>query len=245
MRRVSRYHSGKAKYLRFNHQKITFLFLKIMNDDFNHILRLSKELSEYFFDGIIFIGGIASYLHILNFGQINIAESSHDSDFYISLADFADLRDIEQITPNRRLNKYQLIKEGVEFDIYVEHNHHLIVPYEDAFRNRVVLEGIPCVCLEHLLILKLEAYSDRFNSAKGGKDARDIIRIMLMLTEPKISILDNYLTENHKKLLFFAVKQPKIYHEICKTDFQRAVKIKQDVVNNLQLIYPNQLELNL
>lgn len=67
--------------------------------------------------------------------------------------------------------------------------------------NSVVIDGIRCASLEHLLILKLDAYADRKNSAKGDKDERDLIKIMCSLDIPNLDILETWLTEERSGLI--------------------------------------------
>ncbi len=136
------------------------------------------ELSDYFPEGVVFIGGVAVYLHVRG-AKVpeKWVEFSHDGDFYISLADFSDLRDIEEVTQNRRLSKYQIIKHGMEFDVYLEYRHSLRIPYANVHAASKIVENVRIAALEHLLLLKLAAYEDRRGSAKGRKDERDLIRI--------------------------------------------------------------------
>lgn len=145
------------------------------------------ELSGFFPEGIVFIGGIAVYLHAKAAGLPEVwIEFSHDGDFFISLSDLADLRDLEEVTANRRLSKHQLIKEGVDFDVYIEHNNLLRIPYSAAAESSIVIDKVRVASLEHLLLLKLAAYSDRRGRAKGRKDERDLIRICYILSSRKI-----------------------------------------------------------
>jgi len=140
------------------------------------------DLSEMFPDGVVFIGGIAVYLHARKAGLEGWGiEFSHDGDFYISLADFADLRDIEEVTTNRRLSKHQIVKDGIDFDVYVERRHGLRVSFSDMAEASTVIEHVRVASPEHLLLLKLDAYADRLASAKGRKDERDLIRIAHVL----------------------------------------------------------------
>lgn len=146
--------------------------------DFDRLLSTCAEVAELFPDGIVFIGGIAVYLHATNLPSTReLAESTHDADFYVSLADMADLRDLEEVTSNRRLSKHQMIKGGFEFDIYTERQSSLIVPYDATMAHAVKYELIRVASLEHLTVLKLEAFADRKGSAKGDKDAKDLLRI--------------------------------------------------------------------
>jgi hypothetical protein len=103
---------------------------------------------------------------------------SHDGDLMIRIVDFSDLRDVEMVTPNRRLGKHQFLKNGFEFDVYVENQHDLAVPVDEAIAWSEIKHGIRVACLEHLLILKMKAYEDRAGSPKGVKDEDDIARIL-------------------------------------------------------------------
>ena len=83
----------------------------------------------------------------------------------------ADLRDLEQLTPNRGLSKHQLIKRGIEFDVYTERHSALIVPYDQVIASSINFDLLKVAALEELFVLKLEAYRDRYSSTKGSKDA--------------------------------------------------------------------------
>lgn len=148
-----------------------------MDAEWEKVLADFREFVNNYPEDIVAIGGVAVYLHILRMLGSEFMESSHDVDFYISLAAFANLRDIEEVVPNRRLGKSQIIHKGVEYDIYAERNNGLVIPYDDIVRHAVLIEGIPCASLEHLLILKCEAALDRQNTTKGDKDFRDIAKI--------------------------------------------------------------------
>lgn len=141
--------------------------------EFSSLLKACQEVASFFPDGLVFIGGIAVYLHAINNGMES--EFTHDADFYISLADMADLRDIEEVTPNRGLSKHQFIKQGFEFDVYTERQSSLIVPYSEIIAHSVCYKEMRVASIEHLFILKLEAYRDRHGSMKGSKDAKDLI----------------------------------------------------------------------
>jgi hypothetical protein len=149
--------------------------------DFGKILQLCSGLSSDLTD-VVFIGGVGVYLHALAKAKANLPpESSHDADFMISFVDYGTLKDLEELTPNPRLAKHQMIVDGVEFDVYVERLNRLVVPYDEVYAHSVEIEGIRVACLEHLLILKLEAFQDREHSTKGIKDRRDVAKIGLLL----------------------------------------------------------------
>jgi hypothetical protein len=151
----------------------------------------------------VFIRGVAVYLHAINNPRTKAtAEASHDADLMLALADFADLRDTDELVANRRLSKHQLIRRGVEFDVYVEHQNNLIVPYDEAAAHAVAYGPIRVACLEHLLVLKLEALRDRRRSAKGDKDERDLVTIARVAGakfRPRLAA--PFLRVEHAKLL--------------------------------------------
>ena len=151
---------------------------------------------------------------------------SHDADFMISLPDYGILKDEEEITPNPRLAKHQMIVEGVEFDIYVDRLHRLAVPYDEALANSIEIEGIRLACLEHLLILKLEALVSRGSSGKGEKDRRDIARIGLLLgCRPDKSLIEPYLGEGLIQQLQ-DIARGSIFFGMCKHDAHEAKKAR-------------------
>jgi|SRR5580692_2229887 hypothetical protein len=170
-----------------------------------------SELSEQFPEGLVFIGGVAVYLHAraARLAQWGV-EFSHDGDFYVSLVDFSDLRDMEEVTPNRRLSKYQFIKNRIEFDVYLEHNSTLRVPYADVRARSTVIDNVRVAALEHLLLLKLSAYADRRGSAKGRKDERDLVRIAHILSRQRLhkQWLESYLDPEDVDLLAIVLKSP-------------------------------------
>lgn len=183
--------------------------------EFSQLLVACQELASMFPEGLVFIGGIAVYLHTQNTTtHSNLAETTHDADFYISIADMSDLRDLEEVTQNRRLNRHQLIKRGFEFDIYTERYSALIVPYDQIVANALNYEKLKVACLEHLIVLKLEAYLSRQASAKGLKDAKDLIRIALISQEQKKSLrkelISGYLSDEHLELLKRIARGPEM-----------------------------------
>ena len=187
--------------------------LHMTTDAFPLLLAACEELAALFPDGIAFIGGIAVYLHAVNTpATAGYAEATHDGDFYISMADMSDLRDIEEVTTNRRLSKHQLIKSGFEFDIYTERHSSLIVPYAEVIAHAERYGGLKVAGLEHLFALKVEAYRDRRSSTRGSKDAKDLIRIAAIANARNAplaaSLIAPYLHDEHLELLDGLLKRP-------------------------------------
>jgi hypothetical protein len=149
--------------------------------EWKRLLRAVAEIQGWFPNGVALIGGIAVYAHAKAAADelAKFAAMSHDADFMILLPDFADLRDIEVLTPNRRRGKQQFSKDGFEFDVYVEGQHDLPVPADEAIAASETKSALRVACLEHLLILKLKAYEDRKGSSKGDKDEDDVVRLLL------------------------------------------------------------------
>lgn len=207
--------------------------------DFNTLLATCKSLSDMFDEGLVYIGGIAVYLHSANHPNTSpMAESTHDADFYISFSDMTDLRDLEEVTPNRRLQKSQFIKNGFEFDIYTERLSSLIVPYDQVLANSVQYDAMRVACLEHLFVLKLDAYRDRKDSAKGGKDARDLIRlaaIASLTTQFRPSLVAPYLDDPHLALFDQLRKSPEAI-ALARGNAVHAKAIRKDVHSLLALI---------
>lgn len=173
--------------------------------EFDRLMGECNEVAQSFDAGVAFIGGIAIYLHVASRAEtINLTEFAHDASLYISLSDFSDLRSIEDVTANSRLNKHQMIKAGFEFDIYTERQSTLKVPYDELMAASKRIGDFNVASLEHLLVLKLEAFRDRCNSTKGDKDARDILRITEAAARQgglDVEAIDFYLDDEHIKLL--------------------------------------------
>lgn len=148
---------------------------------FQRLLTACYEISALYEPDVVFIDDIAVYLHAVNHDLTRpFAELTHDADLYISLSALSDLRDIEEVVQNTRLSKLEFQSAGFSFDVYAERQSSLPVPYADVIAHAVRYEGIAVASLEYLLVLKLEAAVDRHGSVHGQKDAKDIIRILLL-----------------------------------------------------------------
>ncbi len=147
---------------------------------FDRLVSICHEVGRLYDPHLVFIGGIAVYLHTINAENLaDLAEATKDADLYISISGFSDLRDIEEVSANPRLSKHEFRKDGFSFDVYTERHADLVIPYADVASHAVEYDGVRVACPEHLLVLKLEAACDRKGSEHGRKDMKDIIRLML------------------------------------------------------------------
>lgn len=211
--------------------------------DFQKLLTSCNEIASLFPEGVVFIGGIAIYLYTINHDEISsFAEFTHDADFYISIADMSDLRDIEEVTPNRRLSKHQLIKNGFEFDIYTERYSSLIVPFDQIKAYSEKFDTISVASLEHLLLLKLEALKDRIKSAKGSKDIKDILRISQIASVRKMKLrpdlIEGYFSDKHLGLLKYVEKGPEAL-SLAKGNAQLAKNIRKIFSKQMDFLLDN------
>jgi len=198
---------------------------------------LCKEYSELF-QGAIFIGGIAVHQHLLAAGSGQDRpqnEFTHDADFLISRADFGDLRDIEEVSMTARLSKHQFSKDGFEFDVYVENANALVIPYGNAAAFSEVKNGIRVAALEHLLLLKAEAANDRKSSSKGGKDLRDLVRIVYAARQAPLrnGLLEPYLTQDHAKTITEVPRQT--FLELTGNNAQAASRLQASYEREIAL----------
>jgi len=207
--------------------------------EFEKLISACYEIADYFQDGVVFIGGIAVYLHAVNNQSPELSEFTHDADLYISLADMSDLRDIEEVTPNRRLSKHQFIKHGFEFDVYTEKFSSLIVPYDEILAHSVVYDRIKVCGLPHLIALKLEAYKDRYASAKGSKDAKDIIRLLLVAHQQidtfDPTLIAPYIGDEHIDLMDRVIKGAGVAAIACG-NAQKAKNYRQSIAKVANVI---------
>ena len=209
-----------------------------MDKEFNRLMGVCHELGTMFDQGLVFIGGIAVYLHAINSErEKGMAEATHDGDFYISLSDMADLRDMEEVTPNRRLSKSQIIKNGFEFDIYTERLSSLIVPFDEVIAHSVFYDAVRVASLEHLFVLKLEAYADRKDSAKGGKDARDLIRLSCLAQSIGFDerLCCPFVRDDHLDLFERLKKSPEVV-SLAEGNSVKAKQYRQEVCRMLDRI---------
>jgi hypothetical protein len=131
---------------------------------------LCKDICAHYPQDTVFIGGIAVYLHAVGNAPSQYAETTHDADFCISLVAMSSLRDEEELVASPRPKKYQLTKQGFEFDIYPERQSGLVVPYDAISAYRVMdalrAKGIPQDVLDEARALILSPVGVKGGSAR-------------------------------------------------------------------------------
>jgi len=204
-------------------------------DEWNNIWEGVAEFHEWFPDGMVLIGGVAVWLHGQDRLDADLLETSHDADLLLSRVDYADLRDLEEVSANRALSKYQVIKNGVSFDVYVGNQNDLAIPYDDAAQCAVEINGYRVMALEHLIVLKCDATSGR-TGAKRDKDIRDLQRMVLLCREPNADVFGPYLADEHIGLLSHAGKRGDLFQSLAGGNKHRGATLKRSFDANLQAI---------
>ena len=223
-----------------------------MDNDFQSILNRIKEMAELTDNKTIMIGGVATYLYsVQNKLNMKLLEYSHDGDLLIDIGNFKDLTDYYGgYDENKRLNKYELKIDGIDYDLYLEHNHSLLFSYEELFEHSQLILDIRVPAIEHLLKLKLIAYEDRKQSIKGEKDKRDIIKLLYFAdikNKPNVKILiDNkFEFKNVIEQCYEILKDNKAFLSMCHNDAHLASKLKKqcyDCMTFYDMIYERRYE---
>lgn len=199
-----------------------------MDNVFEKLLSLCVETGRLYEPEMIFIGGMAVYLHTVNKDQsAQFAEATKDADVYISLSGFSDLRDIEELSQNARLSKHEFRKNGFSFDVYTERQSSLPVPYADVAAHAHTFDGVRVAAPEHLLVLKLEAAVNRHGSEHGRKDAKDVIRLLLVAggaLDASLSV--KFMQEAHLAHLHLILKGVE-FISLAKGNAQLAKRLRQ------------------
>ncbi|MCX6771288.1 MAG: hypothetical protein NTX79_04490 [Candidatus Micrarchaeota archaeon] len=120
----------------------------------------------------VLIGGWAAYLHTRT-------QKSKDIDIVVGFDGLRKLDAAFSLVKNERLRKYEIKQGEVDVDVYVPKFSRLSYPPEKLLAGHETIDGIKVASLEQLLLLKLGAYEARKGSAKGEKDAIDIVALLV------------------------------------------------------------------
>ena len=150
--------------------------------EWDRVKGATRELAAQIGPDMVLIGGVAVHLHTLQMNRASVRpEATHDVDIAIDLPALSTLSDYYEVVVNRRLGKRQVTVQGIEIDLYPAYQSSLRIDYSDLATHSETILGLRVAALEHLLVLKLDAYRDRRASEAGRKDRRDIARLLIML----------------------------------------------------------------
>jgi len=185
----------------------------------------------------VFIGGVAVYVYTRQSRTGLIPEVTHDVDASITIAASGTLRDHQLLTQNKRLKKAQISVDGIEVDIYVEHQNSLRFDYaelamyaETATIGKAV--DIQLASPPHLLLLKLDALRSRGASEHGDKDRRDVAKLLVILADRDAPTDLNLLIGNATRADFTTIAQvikSTAFMEIARRNAQDAAKLRNKV----------------
>jgi len=167
---------------------------------------LQELKKEYKF---ILIGGWAVYL-------FTNKQKSKDIDIVVSIDELRKFKS-QNLSKNDKLRKYEIKKEEIDIDIYVEHYSKFAISVEDIKNYATKIQGYNVIIPEVLLILKQNAYSDRKDSIKGEKDLIDIMSLLFFSEidfKKYIDILKKYKLENYYSALRSMLKNFKDYNKL-------------------------------
>lgn len=205
-----------------------------MDNDVKLILHRIQEISELTDNKTIIIGDIATYLYsVHNKFNIKLLEYDYDRKLLIDIVNLKDLTDYYGgCDENKHLNKYELKINGIDYDLYLEHNHSLLFSYEELFEHSQLILDIRAPAIEHLLKLKLIAYEDRKQSIKGEQDKLDIIKLLYFAdikNKHNVKILiDNKFEFKHViEQCYEILKDNKAFLSMCHNDAHLASKLKK------------------
>jgi hypothetical protein len=200
-----------------------------------HLLSVSRKITEQYPDAV-FIGGIAVFAHAARFNA-QLAEASHDADLYLSLLGKHAMRDQYEVVRNERLGKDSVLVDGEDLDLYVERQHHLAIGYEELFAYAADIDGIRVAALEHLLILKIDAASDRRGTSKGQKDLRDLARLLALLSTPRKELLGDHLSKTRLAILSEISRRRDLFSEMG-INRHEASKLNRVLERNVKILAP-------
>lgn len=197
---------------------------------FSKLLSAVTEVSQMYEDAV-YIGGIAVYMHAINKKETShYAGTTSDADFYITFTTLSELRHMEEVHQNTRLKKHEFLKDGFSFDVYTERQSSLPIDYDFVKAHAVSYGDVKVAALEELLVLKLEAAVDRYSSVHGKKDAKDVIRILLLASmEEAFSAkrATDFMNKEHFECLERIMKGPE-FMALAEGNSQIAKRLKID-----------------
>lgn len=205
------------------------------------VWKVARDVTKLSDGEIVFIGGIATYLHIQRRPKTGLPlEATHDVDASISAVASSSLRDRHEFTENPRLHKVQIRVDNIDVDLYPQHISRLRFTYLDLAPYAQKYRGFQIASVPHLLLLKIDAIEDRGSSSKGAKDKRDASKLLVLLHgSPQAKILlAGLAAPSDFKCLRFIVKSS-AFMEIVRGNTKAASslrKMAEEAVNAVERI---------
>ncbi len=184
-----------------------------------------KELKNRF--DFILIGGWAIYFWSKKM-------KSKDIDIVVDFSQLGEIQKKYNLEKNTRLHKYEARLEEFDIDIYLPHYSKIGFPLEKLPDYTQNLEGFKVPQVEILLFLKLYAYSERQNSAKGEKDKIDIIGLLdsVEINWAKFKNISKTYNKNLPSLLKLILENTRKIEELGLNDSQMS-KLKKQILKHL------------
>jgi len=172
------------------------------------------------------IGGVAVYLQSKAIRDIE-PEYTHDVDLSIDTVALSNLEYDFDVVRNPRLHKRELQTHGVDVDLYLSKESHLRVDYKELSQFSKLINKVRVACPEHLLLLKLPALAERWESSHGEKDRRDVAKLMVLMHDDgwDEDILLPALDDSDLALLERVVKS-NVFQQLAHRNAKRARRLR-------------------
>jgi hypothetical protein len=199
------------------------------------IEKFLKELTARYGDipAVIVIGGFAVRAH-------GASSFSHDGDIMVDMSTYGDLRDQYIVFKTERLGKSEFrTPSNIEIDVYVENQHKLKIPFDEAQAYAVKKNDLWVACVEHLLVLKLDALKDRHNTDKGDKDIQDMLLLLTRgaITHPEL--LHKHLNSEDWAKLEDIASTAGHWQKFAKQNYKEASTLQARALAVLNNVKPN------
>jgi hypothetical protein len=202
------------------------------------VWKVARAVAKLADGEIVFIGGIATFLHVQRRPKTGLPlEMTHDVDASISAVASGSLRDLEEVTENHRLHKWQIRVENIDVDLYPQHVSELRFSYLDLAPHAQRYRGLSIAAIPHLLLLKVDAIADRGSSGTGAKDRRDAAKLLVLLhgSPQAQSLLAGLATPNDLTILHSVVKSAALT-EIARGNAKEAAVLRKKAEEALNAV---------
>jgi hypothetical protein len=204
------------------------------NREWSAVWSVVADLSGAYVSDIVFIGGIATYAYTHDLTAK--PEVTRDADAAADHAVVTALASAYDVTENKRLQKAQVVIDGVEVDLYVGRKTGLRYQFPELVRHRrhvgVGRVTVPVASVAHLILLKLDAFAEREGSAHGDKDVRDVAKLLAVIEDwnGDAAMLSELADKNDRKLLVKVVKAMTPFLDIADGNAKVASMLRRKAI---------------